>query len=158
MRSLSHVAAKYWWAPPTLILLGLGAALADGISVSLVVLFLYTLIGKADDAIRPEGIVSQVFQSAQLLVGKGGTALGLLIFAVVIVKTGFNVAYGLITTAVKNGISEDIRLRVHAQYLAVSYDYIQRHEYADMLNVLAKESWSVPEAYYLVTRIAVNVC
>lgn len=158
MRALSHVASRYWWAPPTLLLLGLTAALADGVSVSLVVLFLYTLIGKADDALLPGGIVSQVFRTAQALVGTGSTALGLLIFAVVIVKTLLNMAYGLITTAVKNGISEDMRLRVHAQYLAVSYDYIQRHEYADMLNVLSKESWTVPDAYYVVTRIAINIC
>jgi len=158
MRALSHVASRYWWAPPTLLVLGLGAALADGISVSLVVLFLYTLIGKADDALLPGGIVSQVFQTAQDLGGKSSTALGLLIFAVVLVKTALNMAYGLVTTTVKNGISEDMRLRVHAQYLAVSYDYIQRHEYADMLNVLAKESWSIPDAYYIVTRIAINIC
>ena len=158
MRALSHVASRYWWAPPTLLVLGLGAALADGISVSLVVLFLYTLIGKADDALLPGGIVSQVFQTAQDLGGKSSTALGLLIFAVVLAKTVLNMAYGLVTTTVKNGISEDMRLRVHAQYLAVSYDYIQRHEYADMLNVLAKESWSIPDAYYIVTRIAINIC
>jgi ABC-type multidrug transport system fused ATPase/permease subunit len=158
MRALSHVASRYWWAPPTLLVLGLGAALADGISVSLVVLFLYTLIGKADDALLPGGIVSQVFRAAQDLAGKGSTALGLLIFAVVLAKTALNMAYGLVTTTVKNGISEDMRLRVHAQYLAVSYDYIQRHEYADMLNVLAKESWSIPDAYYIVTRIAINIC
>ena len=158
MRALSHIASRYWWAPPTLLLLGLSAALADGISVSLVVLFLYTLIGKADDALLPGGIVSQVFRAAQSLVGPGVTALGVLIFAVVLLKTVLNMAYGLITTAVKNGISEDMRLRVHAQYLAVSYDYIQRHEYSDMLNVLAKESWSIPEAYYVVTRIAINIC
>jgi ABC-type multidrug transport system fused ATPase/permease subunit len=158
MRALSHVASRYWWAPPALLVLGLGAALADGISVSLVVLFLYTLIGKADDALLPGGIVSQVFRAAQDLAGKGSTALGLLIFAVVLAKTALNMAYGLVTTTVKNGISEDMRLRVHAQYLAVSYDYIQRHEYADMLNVLAKESWSIPDAYYIVTRIAINIC
>jgi ABC-type multidrug transport system fused ATPase/permease subunit len=158
MRALSHVASRYWWAPPALLVLGLGAALADGISVSLVVLFLYTLIGKADDALLPGGIVSHVFRTAQDLAGKGSTALGLLIFAVVLAKTALNMAYGLVTTTVKNGISEDMRLRVHAQYLAVSYDYIQRHEYADMLNVLAKESWSIPDAYYIVTRIAINIC
>jgi ABC-type multidrug transport system fused ATPase/permease subunit len=158
MRALSHVASRYWWAPPTLLVLGLGAALADGISVSLVVLFLYTLIGKADDALLSGGIVSQVFQTARDLGGKGSTALGLLIFAVVLAKTVLNMAYGLVTTTVKNGISEDMRLRVHAQYLAISYDYIQRHEYADMLNVLAKESWSIPDAYYIVTRIAINIC
>ncbi len=158
MRALSPIASRYWWAPPTLLALGLGAALADGVSVSLVVLFLYTLIGKADDALQPGGIVSHVFQTAQALVGKGTAALGLLIFAVILVKTVLNMAYGLITTTVKNGISEDMRLRVHAQYLAVSYAYIQRHEYADMLNVLAKESWSIPDAYYVVTRIAINIC
>jgi len=158
MRALSHIASAYWWAPPCLVVLGLAVALADGISVSLVVLFLYTVVGKGSEAVQSGGIVSNIFQWARWIAGESSTALGVLIFAVVLTKTGLNMAYSLVTTFVKNHVAEDVRLRIHEQYLAVSYDYIQRHEYTDMLNVLAKESWSIPDAYYLATRIAINVC
>ena len=158
MRLLARVASPYWWAPPALLVLGLAAAVADGVSVSLVVLFLYTVVGKAFDAVQSGGVVAHVFRAAQALVGESSTALGVLIFGVVLLRTGLNMAYGLVTSYVKNRVAEDMRVQVHRQFLAVSYDYIQRHEYADMLNVLAKESWSVPDAYYVVTRIAINVC
>lgn len=158
MRALARVASPYWWAPPALLALGLAAAVADGVSVSLVVLFLYTVVGRAVDAVQSGGPVGHVFRAAQALVGPSSTALGLLIFGVVLLRTALNMAYGLVTSYVKNRVAEDMRVQVHRQYLAVSYDYIQRHEYADMLNVLAKESWSVPDAYYVVTRIAINVC
>ena len=158
MRLLARVASPYWWAPPALLVLGLSAAVADGVSVSLVVLFLYTVVGKAVDAVQSGGVVAHVFRAARSVAGESSTALGVLIFGVVLLRTALNMAYGLVTTYVKNRVAEDMRVQVHKQFLAVSYDYIQRHEYADMLNVLAKESWSVPDAYYVVTRIAINVC
>ena len=48
LRALLQMTPMPYWATPTLIGLGLAASLAETFGISLVVLFLYSAIGRAD--------------------------------------------------------------------------------------------------------------
>lgn len=158
MRAIAPHVSEYSWALPVLLVLGLAAAFVDGLSVSLVVLFLYVVLGQASQAMEPGGLIGAVFGYTQTLIGPSSGALGLLIFALILLRTLLKIAYDLLTEWVRNMVSEKMRLLVHAQFLDVSYDYIQSHDQSDLMNVLGKESWAVMNAYFNVTRIAINAC
>ncbi len=155
--TLTPLLRRHAWAAPTALLLGLGSAIAESVGVSLVILFLYLILGRGADAVAAGGVLGQIFEVVNRVVGGGSVALGVLIFALMMGKAALNLAYGFIITTVRNRISEDVRNLVQAQCLEMSYDDVRQHEAGGLLNVLATESWSVAEAWHAAVRIGINL-
>ena len=148
----------YAWAAPVLAILGLCASFAESAAISLVTLFLYTAIGPGGDAADSSGVLQRVFSGARSITGDSPARLAAVIGLLVLFKAVLNVGYGLLSSMLKNVISERVRNAVYAQYLHVSYGYIQSRDRGELVNVLATESWTVAEAFYGLTRILSNLC
>ena len=158
VRIIAPFTKGYTWAAPVLAVLGLGASFAESAAISLVTLFLYTAIGPGGDAAESSGILQRVFAGARGITGDNPARLAAVIGLLVLLKAVLNVGYGLLSSMLKNVISERVRNAIYAQYLHVSYGYIQSRERGELVNVLATESWTVAEAFHSLTRILSNVC
>jgi subfamily B ATP-binding cassette protein MsbA len=150
-----RLSQAHGWLLPLPVILGLAASFAESLGVSLIVLFLYSIMDRASEAAAMNGIIGRVFGTVTAQTG-GGTTLALLIFAMVIASAMLTFAYDIINAAIRNRLSEAVRNRLHSQYLEVSYDFILRQDQGQLLNVLASESWSVGEMYLCVCRMLIN--
>jgi subfamily B ATP-binding cassette protein MsbA len=162
LRSLSRELEVVWdstvghrWAAPVLVLLGLGSSAAETLGISLVVLFLYAVIGSGAKA---GGLLGQIFNLGQMVSGGNRVALGALILLLIVSKALLSLTYSLLTTHIKNAVSERTRNAVYDVYLAVSYGELRSRDQGALLNTLATESWSIAEAFYAFTRLATNAC
>jgi len=79
LRALLQMTPMPYWATPTLIGLGLAASLAETLGISFVVIFLYSAMGRADQARATGGVVGAFLDQIAARVG-GGVALACLIF------------------------------------------------------------------------------
>ena len=158
VRIIAPFAKGYVWAAPVLTILGVCASAAESLAISLVTLFLYTVIGPGAGATESSGLLQRIFTGTRAIAGDSPIGLAGVIVALVILKVVLNVAYRLLSSVLKNVISERVRNAIYAQYLQVSYGYIQSRDRGELVNVLATESWNVAEAFYSLTRIGSNVC
>jgi ABC-type multidrug transport system fused ATPase/permease subunit len=145
------------WATPALILLGLASSFAETLGISLVVLFLYSAMGHMGEVSATGGALGALFGAAARGLG-GGAALALTIFLLIVARGVLALAYGLISSSVSNRISETVRNGIHRQYLEVAYDFIRRHDQAELMQILGTESWLVAGAHASFTRIIINFC
>jgi ABC-type multidrug transport system fused ATPase/permease subunit len=116
----------------------LSASFAESLGVTLIVLFLYSIVDRASEAALMNGVIGQVLQIATAHTG-GGTRLALLIFAMVAASAVLTFAYDIINATARNRLSEAVRNRLHSQFLEVSYDFILRQDRGQLLNVMATE-------------------
>jgi subfamily B ATP-binding cassette protein MsbA len=148
----------YRWAVPILVALGFAASLAETVGISLIVLFLYAVIGTASNASAGGGLLAQIFDAGLAVAGDNRAVLALLILGLVALRAILNLVYALFTTHIKNAISERTRNAVYARYLEVPYGYLRGREQGALVNMLANESWSIADAFYFLTRLATNLC
>jgi ABC-type multidrug transport system fused ATPase/permease subunit len=158
LRLMAPLIRRHRWAAPVVLLLGVAAAIAESVGFSLVILFLYVVLGRGADAIGTGGILGRLFEAADAAAGGHTIALGVFIFLLILGKAGLNLAYGIIIATVRNRISEDMRNQVHAQCLDIAYEDLRRRDTGAILHVLATETWNLAEAWHAAVRIAINLC
>jgi ABC-type multidrug transport system fused ATPase/permease subunit len=139
---------------PLLIILGLAASFTESLGISLIVLFLYSMMGRASEA-AASGIIGKAFAVVTAETG-GGMKLAVLIFCMVVANAALTFTYHLINALIRYSVSEVVRNRLHKQFLEVSYDFILRHDQGSLLNIWAGESWTMGEMYLCVCRILIN--
>jgi ATP-binding cassette, subfamily B, bacterial len=152
---LRRLASGHLWALPPIILLGVLASFAEGLSISLVVLFLYTAMGRSDEAAAVGGPLGKFFTHLANYF-PNPTLLAFLVLVMIALKAAFSTGYVMLTSFVQNRLGESIRDEIHRRYLDVEYGYIRQRDEGEMLNVLATESWSVSAAYQSLCRIAIS--
>jgi ABC-type multidrug transport system fused ATPase/permease subunit len=157
LRALLRITPIPIWTTPTLIGLGLAASFAETLGISLVVLFLYSAMGQADQASATGGVLGVFMSEIAPRLG-GGIPLASLIFLLIIMRGLLALAYGLISARVSSRISEIARNLLHHRYLTVPYDFIRRQEQGKLLEILATESWAVASAHLSLTRLVINSC
>ncbi|WP_243848082.1 ABC transporter ATP-binding protein [Sphingomonas oligoaromativorans] len=145
------------WATPVLVLLGLISSLAETLGITLVVLFFYSATGQADHAASANGMAGGMLRHAAGWFGSS-TQMALLILLLIVARASLSFLHGMLSARISERTSEDVRNRVHRQYLSVSYPFIQRHEQAHLMHVLGTETWMVSSAHGHLTRIVVNIC
>jgi ABC-type multidrug transport system fused ATPase/permease subunit len=158
LRALLRLTPKPAWATPTLIVLGLATSLAETLGITLIVAFLYAALGQTSDAAAAVGgLLGQALAHARTAFGSPARmALGILVL--ILARAGLAYANRAISAAVGERISEGARNRLHEQYLTVSYAFMQRHEQAQLMEVLGSESWLIADAYRSLTRVLVGAC
>jgi subfamily B ATP-binding cassette protein MsbA len=140
---------------PLLVIFGLAASFAESLGISLIVLFLYSMMGRASEAAAASGIIGKAFAIVTAETG-GGTRLAVLIFGMVVANASLRFAYNQINASIRYRLCETARNRLHQQFLQVSYDFILGHDQGQLLNILAGESWSMGEMYLCVCGILIN--
>ncbi len=161
LRELRQLAPLGRWharAAPLVLLLGLAAAILESLGVSLVVLFLYVLLGRGEDAVAAGGALGRIFTAANGWFGGSSVALGLLIFGLILGKALVNLAYGTVIATARNRISEEARNRVQARYLDMAYAEFRARDAGALMNILGAETWSLAESWHAAARISINLC
>lgn len=154
---LLKIAPKPRWATPTLIVLGLGSSFAETVGITLIILFFYSAMGQLDAATVSDGILGQALQ---IVSGWFDTSaqMAVVILLLIIARGGLAFANNIINAYVSEQINEQARNLIHEQYLTVAYRFIQRHEQAQLMEVLGTESWLIANAYGSLTRIIISGC
>ncbi len=157
---LSHllrIAPKPRWATPALISLGLATSLAETLGITLIIGFLYSAMGQVDAAADVGGLLGQAINHARgWLPSPARMAAAILLL--IVARAGLGFANRVISAHVSELISERARNLIHEQYLTVSYGFVQRHEQAQLMEVLGSESWLIANAYASLTRLIVCAC
>lgn len=156
LHRLLALVGKPRWATPALIILGLASSLAETVGITLILLFLYTASGQVAAA-EGDGLVGQLLRDAVGWFGSS-TQLALLILAMIVARGLLALVYTRISSSIGERISEAVRNRIHRQYLTVAYAFVQRHEQAELMEVLGTESWTIASAYAAFTRLIINGC
>jgi ABC-type multidrug transport system fused ATPase/permease subunit len=158
LRELLRLAPKPVWATPTLVTLGLATSLAETLGIALIVAFLYAAMGQgAESAAAVGGWLGESMARARVWFGSP-TSMALAILVLILARAALSHLNQASNASVSAWISEAARNRVHEQYLAVAYPLMQRHEQAQLMEVLGSETWLIADAYTSFTRIVIGVC
>lgn len=152
---IAQLAGAHVWSFPLITVFGVLSSLAESFGVGLIILFLYTVLGRQHEAASAGGFLGSLFTHLSARV-HNTTLLAALILAAIIAKAAFTAVYSAISAHVQNLLSRDLRDRMHRQYLEVNYGYIRQHEEGELYKMLATESWLVAEAYKSVCNIVIN--
>jgi len=152
---IARLAGAHVWSFPLITVFGVLSSLAESFGVGLIILFLYTIMGRQGEAASVGGYLGSAFVHLSAHI-RNTTLLASLILAAIAAKAAFTATHAAISSYVQNDLARDIRDRIHRQYLEVNYGYIRRREEGEMLKMLATESWSVAEAYQSISRIVIN--
>jgi ABC-type multidrug transport system fused ATPase/permease subunit len=158
LRALLRTAPKPAWATPLLIALGLATSLAETLGITLIVAFLYSAMGQTADATAAVGgMLGEALARARGVFGSP-TKMALGILLLIVARAGLSYANRALAARISEQISEAARNRLHEQYLTVSYGFMQRHEEAQLIEILGTESYLVAGAYESLTRIVIGAC
>lgn len=155
---LLAIVSKPRWTTPVLICLGLLSSFAETIGITLILLFLYSAMGELGNAAANEGgLLGDALRQATGWFGSSIEMAGVILLLIV-GRGVLAFAYRLVSASVSESISERARNLIHEQYLTASYGFVQRHEQAQLIEILGTESWVVAGAYGSLTRLIVNGC
>lgn len=138
---------------PALIGLTLISRLAEGLAVGLIVLFLEATLGEGGGEDQPNAIIGAFMRAVAALTGDSVVLLGATIVAVVLIRILADALVGMLDSKIYNEIADSVRRDLHGQYFHVSYDYVAKHDHADLMNVIENESEHVPEAFQSVLEM-----
>jgi ABC-type multidrug transport system fused ATPase/permease subunit len=158
LSALLRLLPKPAWATPVLIALGLATSLAETLGITLIVAFLYSALGQSGDAAAVVGgLLGQALDRASaVLPSPALMALGILVL--IVARAGLAYANRAISAEVGERISEAARNRIHEHYLTAPYAFMQRHQQAQLMEVLGTESWLIAHAYRSLTRLLIGAC
>jgi ATP-binding cassette, subfamily B, bacterial MsbA len=144
------------WSLGLIVVLGLAAALADSLSTSLIVVLLYSMMGRMTDVIVNNGVIKDMLTWGPGVPSSAGLAG--LVLLLLLVNIGLTFSYTVLTANARYRVSEAVRNRLCRQFLDVSYDFMLRHDQGELLNVWTGESWLMGDMYLCVTRFCINCC
>jgi ABC-type multidrug transport system fused ATPase/permease subunit len=158
LSALLRLTPKPAWATPLLIALGLATSLAETLGITLIVAFLYALLGQSGDATAAvSGLLGQALLRARAVFGSP-TLMALGILALIVARAVLAYINRIISANIGERINEAVRNRIHAHYLGAPYAFMQQHEQAQLMEVLGSESWLIADAYRSFTRIVIGAC
>lgn len=158
LHGLLLLTPKRHWTTPALVLLGLATSLAETLGIALIVAFLYAAMGRGVDATAAVGgWLGDAMTRAQEWFGSPAR-LALAVLFLILARAALSYVNRASVATVSERISEAARNLVHAQYLTVSYPFMQRHEQAQLMEILGSETWLIAEAYNSFTRLIIGGC
>jgi ATP-binding cassette, subfamily B, bacterial MsbA len=152
-----HLGA-FRWTPLVLVVLGLAAAFAEMLGVTVAVMFLFALLGQNESLRGSDGLVAQAFGAVERVVGTEVTTMPGVLVAVIALNSLLLYLYRGITANLLNRIAERMRDAVHHRYVTAGFRHLQSREQGELLHTLATETWTASEAVDSVSRIAINLC
>jgi ABC-type multidrug transport system fused ATPase/permease subunit len=147
LMALGCYGRRYRLNAPALIGLTLVSRIAEGLAVGLIVLFLDLTLGGGAPDDQPNAMVQHFTDAVARITGGSMPLLGGAILVVVLVRIVVDGIVGFLDSKIYNEIADEVRRDLHSQYFRVSYDYIAKHDHADLMNVIENESEHVPEAF-----------
>src|SRR6266481_4183992 len=154
LRALIPVLRLRSWVLSAMIILGVLAALSEGLSISLFIPLVQDQMGTQTAGIA--GRLAALFQgipSEHRLLW-----IGFSIFLCMVLKNILSFSYSLIFQSVKASIGHRIRSGIINQLLRVDQRYLDTHDSGKFLNTLGTETWRVSEACTVLASVIINVC
>lgn len=148
----------YTWAVPVMLALGLFAAFADTLGVSLAVMFLFSILGQTDDLVAGGGLMARAFTAFNDIFGAAPGLIAGVFLALILFNALLLYIYQSLTAVFMNRIAERMRDLVHARYVLVGYRYIQERERGELIHTLGNETWIVADALFSIARIIIIMC
>lgn len=137
-----------------MILLGVLAALSEGLSISLFVPLVQDQMGaQTAGAI---GRLTTLFQGIPS--GHRPLWIGSTIFVCMVLKNVLSYSYSLVFQSVNASIGHRLRCGILHQLLSVGQSYLDSHDSGKMLNTLATETWRVSSACAVLASVIINAC
>jgi ATP-binding cassette, subfamily B, bacterial MsbA len=154
LRALFPVLRLRAWMLSGMILLGVLAALSEGLSITLFIPLVQNQMGT--QAAGVAGRLTTLFQGIRpehrLL------CVGLSIFLCLVLKNLLSYSYSLLFFSVNSSIGHRLRCGIVRQLLSVSQSYLDTHDSGKLLNTLATETWRVSGACTVLASVIINVC
>ena len=154
---LSTYLSDYAWAAPTMLVLGLAAAIAETLGVSLAVMFLFSVLGQTEEIASGDGLFAAVFRQFEQTFGSDPTLIAVGFVLLILGNALLIYAYQVLTATLMNRIAERMRDVVHETYVTVGYRHLQAFDRGALIHTLAGETWAVSEALHRIARIGVNL-
>jgi len=142
---------------PILAGLGLAASLAEGLGVSLTILFFYLLLGRGAEAMSETSLLGALFRTIGGWFGNSAPLLLLVLFAVIMTRTAISIGYGQLVARARHELNERIRRALSEQYFRMSYGSFLRYEQGDLIEASVGQSWCVAESYAAVAHMIVCI-
>jgi ATP-binding cassette, subfamily B, bacterial MsbA len=153
-RALFPVLRLRPWVLSGMIVLGVLAALSEGLSISL---FIPMVLGQMGGQTGGgNGRLNAFFQgipSEQRFLW-----IGLGIFLFMVLKNILIYSYTLVFQSVNASIGHRLRCAILRQLLSVGQSYLDTHDSGKMLNTLATETWRVSSAFTVLADMVINLC
>lgn len=149
---------RYWTVLPVLALLGVLGALFEAAGISLIAVLMQALLAGPGAPLALAGWLTPLIDRLGAIAGSVVAALAGLVALFVGAKLAIDTSYGLLSSWFRNTLTEDVRNRVHAQYLDLSYEWLRRRDPGRLHSILSSESWALADSLYVVARLGTNVC
>lgn len=157
---VGKAARQYPWHVALLLLLSLLTSIADGISISLLIPLLMTLFGSSGLTGSDDGMLGSVLERFAQIGGEGnklyviaGTIVGM-----IMIRAILSYWDSKIVQIVSGRISHEIRAKIHANLLAVDYQFIATNDNGRLLNTLEAEAWRTTEAITSIFALFTSIC
>jgi ATP-binding cassette, subfamily B, bacterial MsbA len=154
LRALLPVLRLQPWVLSGMIILGVLAALSEGLSISLFIPLIQDQMGTQTAGIA--GRLTELFKgipSEHRLLW-----IGFSIFLCMALKNALSYSYSLLFHSVNASIGHRIRCGILHQLLSVGQSYLDSHDSGKLINVLATETWRVSSACTVLASVIINVC
>jgi ATP-binding cassette, subfamily B, bacterial MsbA len=154
LKALIPVLRLKSWVLSGLIILGVLAALSEGVSISLFIPLVQNQIGTQTAGIT--GRFATLFQgipSEHRLLW-----IGFSIFLCIVLKNVLSFTYSLLFQSVNASIGHRLRCGILHQLLSVGQSYLDTHDSGKLLYTLATETWRVSAACTVLANLIINVC
>jgi subfamily B ATP-binding cassette protein MsbA len=142
------------WVLSVMMLLGVLAALSEGLSISLFIPLIQNQMGPGNTGTM--GRLSALYQGipaeTRLL------WMGLSILLCVLLKNALSYSYSLLFQKVSASISHQLRCGILHQLLSVGQSYLDTHDSGKLLSTLATDTWRVSSAFTVLAGMTINVC
>ena len=142
------------WLLSGMIILGVLAALSEGLSISLFIPLVQDQMGT--QTAGAAGRFAELFQwipSRHRLLW-----IGFSILLCMVLKNVLSYSYSLLFQGVNAQITHRIRCGVLNQLLSVGQSYHDTHDSGKLLNTLATETWRVSFAFTVLASVIINIC
>jgi subfamily B ATP-binding cassette protein MsbA len=154
LKALSPLLRLQRWVISVMIVLGLLAALSEGLSISLFVPLIQNQMGSGPDELM--GKLGGLYQGVPL--ETRFLWMGLSILLCVVLKNALSYSYSLLMQKVSASIGHRLRRGVLHQLLSVGQSYLDTHDSGKLLSTLGTDTWQVSSAFTVLAGMAINVC
>jgi ATP-binding cassette, subfamily B, bacterial MsbA len=154
LRALFPLLRLQPWLLSAMIILGVLAALSEGLSISLFIPLVQDQIGT--QTVGAAGRFAELFQwipSQHRLLW-----IGISIVLCIVLKNVLSYSYALLFQGVNAQITHRIRCGVLSQLLSMGQSYHDTHDSGKLLNTLATETWRVSSAFTVLAGVIINIC
>ena len=154
LRALLPILCLQPWVLSGMIILGVLAALSEGLSISLFIPLVQDQMGT--QAAGMGGRLTALFQgipSEHRLLW-----IGFSILLCIVLKNVLSYSYSLLFQSVNSSIGHRLRCGILHQLLSVSQSYLDTQDSGKLLNALATETWRVSAACAVLASVIISVC